>query len=134
MREICFVGKGENLKKISFRLGINSEIPLQKDLVYNNRYVILKEGTEDIQIVRNYNPYFIAHNDCVNLLKDKGFTIVGVCSDKVLYYQPSGVKYSVNPLENIEEISNRFGVSIEDIVFNNKLKTTKLFVGQVLYL
>ena len=134
MREICFVGKGENLKKISFRLGINSEIPLQKDLVYNNRYVILKEGTEDIQIVRNYNPYFIAHNDCVNLLKDKGFTIVGVCSDKVLYYQPSGVKYSVNPLETIEDISNRFGVSIEDIVFNNKLKTTKLFVGQVLYL
>ena len=39
MREICFVGKGENLKKISFRLGINSEIPLQKDLVYNNRYI-----------------------------------------------------------------------------------------------
>ncbi len=134
MREICIVGTGDSVKKLSYKLGINPQASLQEDLVIGYRYVVLQEGSDDIQVVKNYNPYFISNSCNPNTLIEKGYFIVGACCDRVVYYQPSGVKYSVKPLDTLENISKIFGVSIEDIMVVNKLNTKKLFVGQVLYL
>ena len=49
-----------------------------------------------------------------------------------MFIVSSQEKYIVKPLDTIDKIANKFGVSIEYLINKNNLKTTKVFVGQVL--
>ena len=134
MREICFVGIGESVKKLNYKLGIDINLNIEEDYVFDSRYIELKGGDGDIQIVRNYRPYFVTSNISLDKLLNKGYSVEGVCGKSIVYYKASGVKYSVKPMDTLEELANKFGVSENELITINKLKTKKLFVGQVLYI
>jgi LysM repeat protein len=68
----------------------------------------------------------------------RGFSLGGVDSvsegDLVLLSKPKSIRYVVKPLETIEDISKQYDISISEIIEFNNLKSTKLFIGQILWL
>ena len=134
MKEICFVRAGDSVKKLNYRLGVSIQSKNEESVVLGYNYLTLKDGNDNIQVVKNYEPYFISTSTKEDNLRERGYKIVCACGDRIIYNQPSGVKYYVKPLETLEEISNKFGVGVEEIMLSNKLNTHKLFVGQVLYI
>lgn len=140
MKEICFIGKGETIDKISYLLNVPKDFEDQGRSVMGYNYATINNGNDDIMVVRNYNPCIIKNveeNETVLDIYASGFEIVGDCnyiSNKVVLKKPSGIKYIVKPLERIGDIAKRFKISIQDIMNLNNLKTDKLFVGQILIL
>lgn len=134
MKEICFVRVGDTIKKLNYRLGISIQSKPEKNTVLGYNYLTLKDGSDDIQLVKNYEPYFISSVTNEDVLKERGYNITCSYRDRIICNRPSGVKYCVKPLETLEEISKKLGVSVEEIMLSNKLNTHKLFVGQVLYI
>lgn len=132
MREICLIQNGDNIKKLSYKFDLVGNYELEKKQFYNYKYIILKDGIEDIQIVRNYNPYILAKNISQDILNSEGYCIVAKNKNNVVFYKPTGIKYSVKPLELLSDIAEKFGISEEEIMSSNNLMTNKLFVGQIL--
>lgn len=137
MKEVCFVNAGENLEKIAFSLNIDTRgKTISRDQLMGFRYFVMNGGDDDIIIVRNYKPYYIVENSTKSNIIDlysECYDIFGDSSGELLVIsQPVGLRYSVKPLETLDEISNRFGVEKAKIVDGNALRTEKLFVGQVL--
>jgi len=52
--------------------------------------------------------------------------------DFTLVERTDGNIYTVKPLDTLEKISKSFGVTTDVIINKNHLKSTKLFIGQVL--
>lgn len=134
MKEICIVNKGENIKKLNYRLGIKEDLKLEEGCIFEKNFVVVKDGSDDIQIVRNYNPYFISKSLDCDKLKNKGYKIVAECGESVIYYYPSSIIYTVKPLESIEDIADKLGVDVGTLMSSNNLNTKKLFIGQKLYI
>lgn len=140
MKEICLINKGENINKALYTTSLNN-VQQINDIKYINghKYITTKEGNDDIMVVRNYNPYYIKKTkERISILDEyaNGFDVIGEHQageiNIVVLKKPSGIKYSVKPLETIIDIANKFGVEVDYIVESNKLNTTKLFVGQIL--
>lgn len=132
MKEICLLYKGDNIKKLSYIMGINKNLKEENSKVFDQKFIVVEDGEDDIQIVRNYNPYFVCQNNNINKLKNNGFDIISSCNNKIIFYKTNGMKYCVGPLESLKEIADKFGVSEEYIISTNNLLTNKLFIGQVL--
>ena len=132
MREICFLQKGDNVQKIIYKLKIDGEFDIVQDDIYNHKYFIIKKGSEDIQVVKNYNPYIVSKDIKQGVIDTEGYEIVARNNNCSIIYKPAGIKYSVKPLDTLTSIAEKFGVVEEEILFKNNLKTNKLFVGQIL--
>ena len=136
MKKVCFVNNGENLDKIAFKLNIDTKDKMViSNTLLGYRYFILNDGNDDIIAVENYKPCFIRKIDDQETLLDiyaLGYDIIGDIGDVVVIQEPSGVKYSVKPLDTLDKISQLFGTNKKDIIENNSLKTEKLFIGQML--
>ncbi|MGN0961705.1 MAG: LysM peptidoglycan-binding domain-containing protein [Christensenellales bacterium] len=139
MKEICFVNKGDNIQKLSQILGISPNSYIEDNKLFDNKYVVINNGEDDIICVKNYSPYFIKKISKENTLLDiyaLGYEIVGNSNpeenDVVVVKKICGVRYIVKPLEKLDDISKKFGVDKTIIMQNNNLITEKLFVGQVL--
>lgn len=139
MKEICFVNKGENIKKLGYLLGVSDNSQIAQDKILDNRYIELQNGTNDIICVRNYLPYYIKTISEDNTLLDiyaSGYEVVGnnnvSLGDKVVIRRITGVRYVVKPMEKLDEIAGNLDVDKQTIIDNNNLKTDKLFVGQIL--
>ena len=139
MREICIINKGENLNKIAFSLGVSLKEKSYNAKTFGYKYVEINPGSEDITIVRNYNPYNIKKIRAEETMFDiyaLGYEVVGGETfqegDLIVLKKPEGVRYSVKPLETLMEIASRFGVTENEIMQKNNLITDKLFVGQIL--
>lgn len=132
MKEICFLNKGDNLEKLNYKLGIDKFASSNSDLIQNYRYLTIKEGDDTIQIVRNYNPYYIVNSRYLDKINTMEFDVVNSEGEKIIFKKSSGIKYSVKPLEKIEDVAKKFGVSVDYIIDSNQLNTHKLFVGQML--
>ena len=132
MKEICLINKGDSVSKLNYSLGIDASLLINNDTMHGCRYVTIEEGDNSVQIVRNYNPYFITNNMSVDVVSKFDFNIVAKVNKHIIFHKSSGVKYVVKPLETIENICNKFDVDKEYIITTNNLKSTKLFVGQIL--
>lgn len=140
MKEICILNRGDNVNKINFALGLKGDLKESRDKILGYRYVRISEGGDDIVCVRNYQPYFIRKIDENNTLLDiyaSGFGVVGgdngiTLSDDVVVKKLDGLRYTVSPMEKIEDIAFKLGVTKQEIMEKNGLLTEKLFVGQVL--
>ena len=55
-------------------------------------------------------------------------------NDTIILSKPRSIRYVVSPLETLDEIALKFGVTKIDIMQNNSMKTEKLFVGQILWI
>lgn len=140
MREIYLLNMGDSVDRVKYEYG-DREYELSNDLVLNKRYITLEKGMDDITIVRNYLPFFEYKLSDVENIMDilaRGFDVLNKencdAGDTLILSKPKSIRYVVGPLENLEDISCRFGVSKGSIITSNNLKTDKLFVGQILWI
>lgn len=140
MREIYLLNMGDSVDRVKYEYG-DREYELSNDLVLNKRYITLEKGMDDITIVRNYLPFFeykLSDGENIMDILARGFDVLNKencdAGDTLILSKPKSIRYVVGPLENLEDISCRFGVSKGSIITSNNLKTDKLFVGQILWI
>lgn len=140
MREIYLLNMGDSIDRVRYEYG-DREYELSIDLVLNKRYITLEKGTDDITFVRNYLPLFeykLSSDENMMDIMARGFEILNKedddIGDTLLLSKPKSIRYVVSPLENLEDIAKRFGVSRGSIISSNSLRTDKLFVGQILWI
>lgn len=104
------------------------EIPKESSKIVvvknNDREVLLEVKPENLQAIDD-----LIKNKIVVAQSGKGEWEVG---DKILFKNQSGRQYVARPLDTLQKIANKFGVSVESIVVKNNLKTNKIFIGQKL--
>lgn len=138
MREIYILNKGDSIDKIKYELGVlSSESNLK---VFGYKYATLKNGNDDVTIVKNYLPVFeykLRENETMIDILSRGFkcdSLNAKPNDLVILSKPKSIRYAVKPLETLSDISQKFGVSMLDIMKSNDLTCEKLFVGQILWI
>ena len=141
MKEIYLLSQGDSINKIKHEYHAEKLLSKSKDKLFGFDYVELNNGIDDIYVVRNYYPYIVynaQNTDTIIDIMSRGFDCGGVNSigegDKLIIYKPKSIRYVVKPLENIDNIANKFGIKKENIIETNALKTEKLFVGQILWI
>lgn len=141
MREIYILNKGDSVEKAKFELSLVGEYVLEKDKILNNNYIEISSGLDDIVVIKNYLPkhvYQVKKGETIMDILSRGFSLDSVQSvfegDKIIISRPKSIRYVVKPLETLDEISNAFGVDKATIMETNNLKTSKLFVGQILWI
>ena len=140
MREIYLMNKGDTLDKIKYELGVDN-ITISDEKVFGYKFAEIERGSDDVSIVKNYLPLFsyIVENDDNYLdILARGFKIDGAkevnSGDTIILSKPRSIRYVVSPLETLDEIALKFGVTKINIMQNNSMKTEKLFVGQILWI
>lgn len=141
MKEIYLLNKGDSINKINYECNISKKLEKSPNKVFNYDYVVLEEGNDDIVVVKNYLPVFeyrLQKNENILDLLARGFEVSNINeireNDLVILSKPKSIKYVVKPLEKLDNIANKFGLTIEYIMETNKLVSDKLFVGQILWL
>lgn len=137
MREVCFVNSGESVLKLKYKMNVSTNSIIEEDKLFNHRYITLENGEDDVTVVRNYSPYYLIKNTINHSLLDiyaMGYELLqGDDSEELTIIKKlDGVRYIVKPMEKLDDISFKLGVSKQEIMVNNSLKTDKLFVGQIL--
>lgn len=139
MKEVCILNQGDSIDKIRYEYNECNLGEICKIMGFNA--VELSSGRDDIIIVKNYFPYFvykINQDESILDILARGFDCGGVVdarpNDTIVISKPRSIRYTVKPLENIYEISNKVGVSVEQIKVSNNLISDKLFVGQILWI
>ena len=140
MREIYLMNKGDTVDKIKYELGVD-DITISDEKVFGYKFAEIERGSDDVSIVKNYLPLFsyIVENDDNYLdILARGFKIDRakevITGDTIILSKPRSIRYVVSPLETLDEIALKFGVSKINIMQNNSMKTEKLFVGQILWI
>ena len=140
MQEIYLLNPGDTVSKVKF------EYPeccgkLGTDYVFNKKYMVIKDGCDDIRIVRNYLPmhlYKTKKNETKMDILSRGYEILGGEiereGDMVLMHKPKSIRYIVSPLETLDSIASKYGANKYDIMSSNNLVTEKLFVGQIIWI
>ncbi len=139
MQEIYILNKGDSIEKIEYEYG-SREMHLADNTILGKNYVVLDKGSNDIKIVRNYLPkYLYRLEDGENIIDvlSRGFEVHNggdvESGDTLVLNRPSSIRYTVKPLESLDDISEKFGVDRDILINNNKLATDKLFVGQIIW-
>ncbi len=140
MREIYLLNNGDSVQKAMTECNIEN-VEVAQDKVLGCRYVITKNGADDIIIVKNYLPMFVykvsKEDNYLDILA-RGFKTDANENiqegDIIILQKPSSIRYVVAPLETLTCIANKFGIDEKDILINNNLNTDKLFVGQILWI
>ena len=116
-------------------------LKLSDDKLFNNNYLTVKDGSDEIIIVKNYLPYFIynvSKKDNVLDIMARGFNVDSsreICeNDVVVLTKPHQLKHIVKPLENLDKIANIYSITKDEIIKLNGLQTDKVFVGQILWI
>lgn len=87
-------------------------------------YKVIKEGINDIIIVRNME---------YKEMKLKDISIMGNINEEyIIETKTNYQKHVVKPLESIQNIANKYNTSVNEIISKNQLKTERLFIGQIL--
>jgi len=141
MQRIYLLRENEPIEKIA---KIYSKDPqdishsTKKLLGYN--YAILEDGEDDIVLIENYCPpriHKVTSEDTKEILLSQGYEISKETieeDDIILLTKIEGKKHIVKPLETLDNIANSYFMDKLDIIKRNKLKTEKLFIGQILWI
>lgn len=115
----------------------------ENDLIENKwgKFYNIENGSNDFYYVKNYNLtkiLKIKDYDEILSLKNMGFEID---YDEDFYNQNyvsiskvHDIRHVVKPLETLYGIAQIYGIDKNQIIFNNKLKSEKLFIGQILFI
>ena len=140
MQEVYLLNPGDTVSKVKFEYPNNNGV-LGIDTIQNKKYMILKDGSGDIRVIRNYLPMYVykvkSGENKIDILS-RGFEILGGDCEKegdtLLIHKPKSIRYVVSPLETLDNIAEKYGVSKYDIMSSNNLFTDKLFVGQIIWI
>lgn len=148
MKILHKVKGGDSLEKIALNYNCSvDEIVKINDLSsYNISHLDLieiPENKSDFIVIKNENKEFLleVNNQILptikEFLKDKvviASSNIGASEyefgDKIIFKKVEGKTYTTKPLDTIKTIAKKFGVTQEQIIKNNNLKTSKLFIGQ----
>ena len=87
-------------------------------------YKVVKNGLDDIVILKNYRYRELKKCEITSLsAQGDEYKIVDVENYNI---------HIVQPMENLNSISEKYGVSIEDLKKINNLNINRLFIGQIL--
>ena len=141
MKEIYILNKGDSIEKVKSELHLLGEYNISSDKILNKNYITIKDGVDDIILIKNYLPYFVyrvKENETLMDILSKGYDVHGIGSlnvnDIIVVSKPKSIRYIVGPLETLNSIAKKFGVDKDVIMVTNNLKTEKLFVGQILWI
>ncbi len=124
------------MRKIRLINGVSTMGQVLNDEIVGN-YVVEEEGNEP-SIITNFESdevVKISSTDTIGTLKRKGYIVpvANICEgDTLLMHRSNCVLHSVKPLQTLNEISKYYNVPVDQIMATNSLKTTKLYVGQIL--
>ena len=140
MQEVYLLNPGDTVSKVKFEYP-NCCGVVGLDTIENKKYMILKDGSSDIRLIRNYLPMYLykvkSGENTIDIFS-RGFEILGGEAKKegdiLLIHKPKSIRYVVSPLETLDNIAEKYGVSKYDIMSGNNLVTDKLFVGQIIWI
>lgn len=140
MREVYLLKAGDSIEKVKMEFG-EGEYFVGTEKVLGKDNIVLKNGSDDVTIVKNYTPLIltaIKNGETPMDIMARGFEVVAKTGDKsgdsVILSKPKSIRYVVSPLETLDDIANKFCVDKLAIMSSNRLATTKLFVGQILWI
>ncbi len=140
MKEIYLLNRGDSLDKIKYEFKEARDIELAEDRIFGYKYATIDKGLDDVIIVNNYLPaydYKVKNNESLLDILARGFKTEALSvssGDEIILTKPKSIRYVVSPLETLQDIAFKFGVTTSDLIQNNDLKTEKLFVGQILWI
>lgn len=140
MKEIYLLNRGDSLDKIKYEFKEARDIELAEDRIFGYKYATIDKGLDDVIIVNNYLPaydYNVKNNESLLDILARGFKTEALSvssGDEIILTKPKSIRYVVSPLETLQDIAFKFGVTTSDLIQNNDLKTEKLFVGQILWI
>ena len=100
----------------------------------NKEYVYIPNTSSGITKICNYPLDVLVSvdkDDNIEILKSE-YQLKGDVEVGNKYLIKNTDKYIVKPLDTLDKICNRLGISKEYIMSKNNLKTDKLFIGQIL--
>lgn len=140
MKEVYLLNLGDTMEKVKAELG-DGDYVLGDKRICGKDNIVLKNGCDDVVVIKNYAPLIVTTIKAGETPMDimaRGFEIVAKTGDedgdRVILTKPRSVRYVVSPLETLDEIANKFGVDRSVIMSSNKLTSSKLFVGQILWI
>jgi len=141
MKTIYMLNKGDNLDKVKYEYNIAGNIDIYENKGFGFRYVDITTGSDDVCIVNNYlpfNEYIVKKNDTIMDILSKGYKVQNsrdiIEGDIIIINKPKSIRYVTKPLEKLKDIAIRFGTTEEYIMEVNNLASSKLFIGQILWL
>lgn len=113
--------------------GVNDEV-LNKDKLEGKDCVYVKRKDAGVHILKNYPKDIELVIDKEDNIEDvkKEYNLKGNIEIGDAFILHANEKYIVKPLDTLDKIATILGVNREYIIEKNKLKTDKLFVGQIL--
>lgn len=136
MQQIHILRKDENLEKLK-NMYCNDNLTIQNSDTFGD-IIYLKKENKDFILVNNFKHKALKKVENIEEVYqlEKDFDVkfdprIAGCQVVVLI-KKEGIKHIVKPMENIFEIADKYGECVENIIDKNKLKTKKLFVGQML--
>jgi len=139
MQKIYLIKQQESASKVAVLYNMNvHQIKQGSRKIEGHNFYALSGYDDGIYIIENYNQPFIlrVQNQTKEQLTALGYEISQNeinKDDVVLLSLKNGKRHIVRPLEKLQEIANRYSVSINDIIKQNNLKTEKLYIGQILW-
>lgn len=101
----------------------NIENALYDDIL--GYYKVVKDGADDIVIIKNYKYRKLQLNHSITLNNCEKLCVVEV---------ENGENYIVRPLDTLASIAEKYNISKNQIIAKNNLHNDRVFVGQVLKL
>ncbi len=140
MKEVYLLSLGDTMEKVKLELGDGDYVFGDKKILGKDN-IVLQKGTDDIVVIKNYTPLIkttIKRGETPMDIMARGFEIVAKTGensgDMVILNKPRSIRYVVSPLETLDDISKKFQVSKSAIMSSNGLSSSKLFVGQILWI
>lgn len=140
MKEVYLLSLGDTMEKVKLELG-DGDYLLGDKKICGRDNVVLENGCDDIIVVRNYEPLIkttIKSGETPMDIMARGFEIVAKMGEKsgdmVILNKPRSIRYVVAPLETLEGIAKKFQVEPSTIMSSNGLSSSKLFLGQILWI
>lgn len=132
MRKYYLNSKG--IKYVSQICGVEESEIEKLNKGNNKNFVYVPNVQSGVNVLCNFEKDVLVKvdlNDNIEELKKK-YNIKDNLEVGDMFIVSSQEKYVVKPLDTIDKIANKFGVTIDYLINKNNLKTKKVFVGQVL--
>lgn len=137
MKKIYLCYSGVNKKYIEDIYHVSS-LELSKDKIAGYCYYTIEDGDSSVIEVVNYQEkilYTVGVGETAFDIISQGYSVDAdiESGDVVILSKDNRVRHIVRPLDTIDSIAAKYGVTVEDIMLSNSLNSSRLYIGQMLY-
>lgn len=124
----------KNLKYVSQICGVEESVIEELNKGLNKNFVYVPSCESGVNVLCNFNKDIVVkveEDDNIDELR-KRYNIKYDLEIGDMFIVSSQEKYVVKPLDTLEKIASKYGVTTKYLMDKNNLKTNIVFVGQVL--